>query len=247
MLLVHNQAVPVKLAPRHWAEIESAWAEYQVKNKNSFLNLTLNDLFHHPTHLSPKEYADFFEMMSHSIPWINLHYYSFMERNAIFCSMGWLAERAIKQKSKRGYRIESEWMFQLRRVFKSMTSASCDRDAVMILESSLSGHFKLRVCGEFASPAMWLIPQNTEKIKLILPEKKAEAFNYFTWDSDDFESNKALIRVFLPSLYPLLDLSLAEEAWYNRSTVAAALANFRALGSCKAKPRHLDLPCDFYE
>ena len=253
-------AIPIGPDPKGWSDIRSAWSRHQVANQGTsemetlrdFVVTSLTSLEKKPDHLSPEAYARFFDTMSALVPWRKFHTYMQEVRLPIMISLGVLAQRSDTEKSKNGRSIPAQYMFQMKQAFdhmrfKSSIDTHMHEDMHQFLESQLLPLYKLRLLKEFTSPDVWLNPTLVAMIKELLPTKEQEAFKFFAWDGSNPPANKELVRVFLPSVYTLLDLSLADTAWNNWATVAKALKGIGSPKKNKTNSVAFELPSDCFD
>ena len=173
-------------------------------------------------------------------------------RVPIMISLGILAQRSGEEKSNTGRGIAAQYMFQMKQAFDSMrfqssTDTHMHEDMRQFLQSQLLPIYKLRLLKEASYPHVWLHSDMVDMIRDILPAKEQEAFKFFSWDGSNPDSNKELVRVFLPTVYTLLDLSLAESAWKDWATVAKALKGAAPSRKNKANSAAFELPLDCFD
>ena len=254
------RAAPIGPDPKGWPDIRSAWSRHQVANQGKndmeslreFLVTTLATLKSKPGQLSSQAYARFFDTMSALVPWKKLSTYMQEVRVPLMISLGILAQHSAEEKSHTGRGVESQYMAQMKHAFENMMFiSSVDKhmyeDVFLLLQSDLLPIFKLRVLRDFTFPVLWLRPEMVPHIQLLLPAPEKEAFKFFAWDAKNPDSNKELVRVFLPTVYTLLDLSLSASAWTSWATIAKALKDLAPSRKNKERSIALELPSDCFD
>ena len=121
-------AAPLSPDPKGWSDIRSAWSKHQVDHAGEyemeilrdFIVPTLKDLEHQPDKLSPQAYARFYDVMSALVPWSKFGTYNHDVRLPVIVSLGIIAERCAKEKSKNGKGIAALWLSQVKQVFVTM-------------------------------------------------------------------------------------------------------------------------------
>lgn len=258
MLTKKSLAIPIGPDPKGWADIRSAWSRHQVANHGGrnmetlrdFLVLMLADLEKQPERLSPEAYARFFDTMSRSVPWNTFGLYDSNIRVPIVISLAILAQKSEHVKSQSGRSVLAQYRFQMKTVFNGALAQSSSwphlyEDMLKYFQSPLLPIYKLCLLKELAFPEVWLHSEMRENVKALLPIKEDDAFQYLVWDTWNPASNKELVRVFLPTVYTLLNLTLDESAWKNQTTVANALKSFAPTRKTKAERAEFELPVDF--
>lgn len=238
-------------------DIRLAWYHYRAKHQDNtiealrdFLSKIVADLEAQSTACSPQEYAQIFDTMNSIVQWEKLSPHIQNVRVPIIISMGILAGHSGNEKSRTGVRISTEYMRQVKTIsesvrFRAMHNTNGHEPIVDIVNSPLLPEYKLRLLKECAFQETWLIADLADKIQRLLPGKERELFKYFPWSDWDLAENKNMIREFLPSLYPLLELSLSDGDWMKKAAVTKTLKSIAPVSKTKAKRTAFDLPIDF--
>lgn len=242
---------------RNWADIRSAWYRYQATREcdemeilREFLGDTLAELEVQPNKLSSHAYARIFDTMCSIYPWN--HRFGDIHKLYIpvMLSIGILAKRSGNEKSKSGVNVSTEY---IRHMKKALLDVPCipsydkkgQNSILDIFKSELSPKHKLHLLKECVALNIWLIPEFANRIKILFPDSEHTRFEYIPWCHWDASVNKNMVRDFLPSLYPLLELILSDGDWMDKVAIDKALRNLAPTQKNKTKHTELELPVDF--
>lgn len=239
--------------PKGWGPIRTAWSNYQhehrsgyaLENVRDFLAITLADLKNEPDRLSPEAYIRFFDTMSAQVPWKELGVYYHEVALPVLVQVGVLANRSNNEISKTGRAASLQWLAQVKLGMESLMHLN-DPELPMqsalktILDSELPTEYKLRV-SKSSGAWLWMMPDILPHVKTLLPTEEKEAFKYFPWAKTG-KYNKQLFEALFPVTYQIIELSLTDAAWDDRTIVVEAL---KAMGKKPKASATIELPSDF--
>lgn len=249
--------INVDATPRGWADVRSAWFQYELRNQGvsqlenlvAFIGSTLFELESTPDKLEESAYARWFDTTSPLMPWKKLCTYDHDQVCSFVVQLGTMAQRSGDVQANSGRKVPAQWLANLKDYFDGANKMGLDLPArqtfTVVMGSSLDAALKLQVCKRFATPDRWLYSQIQKDIAALLPKQADKAFKMFPWNMHREETNKQLVAAFLPTYAPLLELSLGEEDWLSKETVAKALSALVAAQKTKKCDNTLELPFDF--
>jgi hypothetical protein len=199
--------------------------------------------------LSGPEYFRFFNAASESVVWPRFGDNPEDVCCTLMIGLGLLAERSEVAISIMPS-IQEIWGQQLMKAFKGL-GMQLDPDirrtstTHALLKSSLSLEFKRVVCAKFAPQSFLLNSRVHMLFKEILPTNETDLFAFLPWDKKKPALNKELVSYYMPHTFPLLDLSLSDNAWQHRGAINYAIKRLMVLDNSASRQTQLTLPCDF--